>query len=289
MKQRILITGATGFLGSNLLERLREDSGLAVFAKKFDLTNSQDVISYIKISKPDIVYHLGALVDLTRSFDIARKTAEANIVGTVNLLEACMKHPVKKFIFASTEEVYGEGRLPYKETDGVNPPSPYAVTKLIGEHLVRLYASRISENSLVLRIGTMYGPHQPERRFIYQIIHKALNNEDIPLTAGTNTRDYIYVDDVVEALVSAKETTYSEPFEIINVGSGHMTSLTQLAEVIVEASGSSSRLRTGVIPDRIGEAKEWLSDITKVKKILGWVPKTDIQTGIKKTIVWIKK
>lgn len=289
MKQRILITGATGFLGSNLLERLREDSGLAVFAKKFDLTNSQDVISYIKISKPDIVYHLGALVDLTRSFDIARKTAEANIVGTVNLLEALMKHPAKKFIFASTEEVYGEGRLPYKETDGANPPSPYAVTKLTGEHLVRLYASRISENSLVLRIGTMYGPHQPERRFIYQIIHKALNNEDIPLTAGTNTRDYIYVDDVVEALVSAKETTYSEPFEIINVGSGHMTSLTQLAEVIVEASGSSSRLRLGAIPDRIGEAKEWLSDITKAKKILGWVPKTDIQTGIKKTILWIKK
>lgn len=279
MKQRILVTGATGFLGKHLLERLKEDD---LCTKRFDFTKKQDVFSYISESKPDVVYHLGALVDLTRSFDIARKTVEANIIGTTNLLMALEKHPVKKFIFASTEEVYGEGKIPFKETDSVHPPSPYAVTKVMCEHLALQY---MPKTSVVVRIGTMYGPHQPSHRFIYQMIEKALKNEDIGLTSGIKMRDYIYVGDVVDALVMAKETKCTSAFEIINIGSGHMTSLKYLAEKIIQVSGSSSRLQAGVIPDRIGEADQWLMDIAKANKLLGWTPKTDIETGLKQTIM----
>lgn len=289
MKPRILVTGATGFLGKNLLERLRQDSEVTVFAQRFDLTKEQKVFSYITLSKPDMVFHLGALVDLTRSFDVARKTIEANIIGTTNLLLALAANPAKRLIFASTEEVYGEGTLPYRETDVPNPPSPYAATKVTGEHLVRLYRGRAAATSLVLRIGTMYGPHQPDRRLIHQIIQKAINHEDIPLTWGTKKRDYVYVGDVVEALLRAKDAKNLPAFDVINVGGQTMVSLKALADMIVAAASSSSRLRLGAIPDRIGESDEWLLDNTKAGRVLGWSPKTDIQTGMKETIVWIRK
>lgn len=282
MKRKILITGSTGFLGKNLLERLQEDNA---YSERFDLTHAQEVLSYIQKVKPDVVYHLGALVDLSRNFDIARKTVEANIIGTANLLNALSRHQVKKFIFASTEEVYGEGNLPFQETDPAHPPSPYAVTKVACEHLVRQY---LPKTSVVLRIGTMYGPNQPNHRFIVQMILKALKNEDIPLNSGLKKRDYVYVGDVADALVLAKDVHVSS-FQVFNIGSGTMISLKQLAEHIITLTGSSSKLQVGAIPDRIGEASEWLMDITKVKKILGWSPKTDIQTGIKKTILWMTK
>lgn len=285
MKQKILITGATGFLGKNLSGRLHEDT---IYTKKFDLTKKHEVFSKINEVKPDLVYHLGALVDLTRSFDIARNTIEANIVGTTNLLLALETYPAKKFIFASTEEVYGEGTLPFSEDDSVNPPSPYAATKVACEHLVRMYTGKSFQTCLIFRMGTMYGSNQPGHRFIVQMLEKALKNEDIPLHSGTKKRDYIYVGDVVDALISAKDRDLNG-FDIFNIGSGTMISLKQLAEYIINVSGSSSRLQMGSIPDRIGEADEWLMDISKAKKILGWEPKTDIQTGIKETIVWMKK
>lgn len=288
MNKRILVTGATGFLGKNLLDRLSGDSDYTVFAERFDLTKSDEVFSYIHAAKPDIVYHLGALVDLTRSFEIARKTITANVIGTTNLLSALSKHPVEKFIFASTEEVYGEGKLPYKEGNLESPPSPYAVTKLTCEHLIRLYAPQIARQCLVLRIGTMYGPHQPDHRFIYQMIQRALHNEDIPLTSGTSKRDYVYVSDIVEALLLALEVKNIRQFERINLGGGQSATLKDLASAIVKTAGSSSRLRLGAIPDRIGEAKEWLLDNQKAKEILGWEPKIDLESGIKKTIEYYR-
>jgi UDP-glucose 4-epimerase len=299
MNKRVLITGATGFLGRNVLSALQR-AGADVVAisqqgdatqgiDQVDMRDAQQVQACIKSVKPQIVYHLGALVDLSRNFDIARRAVEANIISTLNLLEALTYYPADRFLFSSTEEVYGEGRTPYKEDDPVFPPSPYAVTKLACEHLIRMTGTSIARHSIVFRIGTMYGPHLPEHRFIYQMIHKALANEDIPLNSGTLTRDYIYVVDVVDALLRASEVPLSSVFDVLNITGANEYSAVDIAQKIIDVCGSTSRLRIGVIPDRIGEAQHWKSDTAKARQLLQWIPETDLDSGIEKMIHFYKK
>lgn len=299
MKPKVLVTGASGFLGRNLADRLRavgsyellltgghEDIALGI--TKLDLTEPADTEAKIARFAPDVVCHIGALVDLSRNFDVARKTADINIVGTINLLRALTPHKPRKFIFASTEEVYGEGEVPYKEQGNVMPPSPYAATKLTCEHLMRLYAGEAFNQGYALRIGTMYGPYLPSHRLIAQIIGKALRGDEIPLTSGTKKRDYVFVGDIVDAILSAIERKNTFSYEIINLGGGVAITLRQLAEAVIRLTASRSILRLGTIPDRIGESDEWLLDNGKAADMLGWEPKTKLEDGLKKTIAFYK-
>ncbi len=299
MRQKILITGASGFLGRNLVSRLRKADDHEVLAVSgrgdegsgigpLDLTDASKTCMLIKRFSPDIVFHVGAIVDLTRSFEVAKTTAEANIVGTLNLLLALVAKPARTFVFASTEEIYGDGVVPYREDDEPHPPSPYAVTKHTCEHLLRLYAGRSFQTGVALRIGTMYGPHIPPHRFIAQIIDKALNNAEIPLTSGIKKRDYVFVEDVVDAFVAAANMRSASPFMILNIGGGRSIALKDLAAMIITLAQSVSILRLGVIPDRIGESDEWLLDNAKAASYLNWKPKTHIAEGLRKTIDAIK-
>jgi len=188
--------------------------------ERLNLADGDAVIRSVTRWMPGIVYHTGALVDLTRDFDIARKVAAANIIGTTNLLLALRQNPPVRFIYMSTEEVYGRGVLPYRENALVLPPSPYAVTKMAAEHMCRMFANEQGISVIVMRAGTMYGPGQPIHRYIAQTIVKALKNEDIPLNSGTKKRDYVYVDDVVSALVAAGEAKMPSLYEVINLGGG---------------------------------------------------------------------
>ena len=257
--------------------------------QKLDLTSFARVSDYINETRPDVVFHLGGFVDLTRTFDVARRCINVNVIGTTHLLEALRNNPPKCFIFASTEEVYGEGDIPYKEECTTYPPSPYAISKLAAEHMCRMYANQYGFALIIFRIGTMYGPHQPEHRYIHQTIKKALANEDIPLNSGTKKRDYIYVDDVVDAMVKAFELKRHHGVEVINLGSGINMTLKSLVEKIVRLTNSTSTLRIGQIPDRISEADDWLLDIVKAKKILDWEPKTDIESGLKVSIEFCRR
>lgn len=293
---KILVTGATGFLGKNVCKRLLSMPGMAdilmtgghedieTSIQKLDLTNFVNVSDYINETRPDIVFHLGGFVDLTRTFDVAKRCINVNVIGTTHLLEALSRNPPKCFILASTEEVYGEGDIPYKEENTTYPPSPYSISKLTAEHMSRMYAIQCGYPLIIFRIGTMYGPHQPEHRYIHQTINKALANEEIPLNSGTKKRDYIYVDDVVDAMVKVFELKRYHGVEVINLGSGTNMTLKSLVEKIVRLTNSTSTLRIGQIPDRISEADDWLLDIVKAKKILDWEPKTDIESGLKATI-----
>ena len=296
---KVLVTGATGFLGKNVCKKILENNTLDVCMTSLRGDKNQNVralnvMDFAAVSKfvhevnPDIVYHLGGLVDLTRDYTVAIQCIEANLIGTANLLEALKGHSVRQFIYTSTEEVYGKGKLPYKEDCVLYPPSPYAVSKLAGEYMCHVYAQMHEFSVVVFRIGTMYGPYQPNNRYIFQVINKALNNEEIPLNSGLKKRDYVYVGDIVEALLSALNKKLDNEFEIINLGGGINMTLIALVEKIISACGSTSALRIGVIPDRISEADEWLLDNTKAKVLLGWNPKTDIQKGLHQTIDFYK-
>lgn len=285
--QRIFITGASGFLGSHLTQALKKKRYvLGTFDK--DLVRYKDVELSLKQFQPDIIYHLGALVNLSRNFEVANTCIDVNVKGTLNVLEACRSLHIQRFIYTSTEEVYGDSKIPYKESFLPDPPSPYAVSKIASENLIKLYAHELSFEAVILRIGTIYGPHQNVNRFIPQIIAQALTDTDIPLNSGKKKRDYIYIDDTVEALIKAKNCTLPAQYQILNLGGGKTYSLKYLVQRIMKISKSNSKLLWNSFPDRILESDEWLMDLRNAKKILKWYPHTSLDNGLRKMIASYK-
>lgn len=283
MKQRIFITGATGFIGSHLLRRL-ESSGFHVSSFKGDLCNLSEIKKAVYESKPSAVFHLGAIVDLSRNYETAVRCIDINIKGTLNLLESLRDLPIDRFVYTSTEEVYGESVLPYTETQVPNPPSPYAVSKIAAEQLIKLYACELGFSAFLFRIGTTYGPNQSASRFIPQIILKALQNSDIPLNSGKKKRDYIFIDDVIDALLLALTVKTTQKVETYNLGGGKQYSLKEMVSEILMLTKSTSQPLFDEFPDRIFEADEWLLDITKAKALLSWQPKVSLKEGLEKMI-----
>lgn len=294
MKNRILVTGSTGFLGKNLVDTLRK-AGANVFAtaahenknfkiNKVDFLVVEDVKKTINLAKPEIIYHTGGLVNLSRDYETYKNCFEANVIGTLNVLESLRENPPRKFIFVSTEEVYGNNEIPYKETQEADPPSGYSVSKIAAEKLCISYAKELGFKLVILRVGTMYGPGDRPSRLIPQIIMKAMQNKPINLNLGLKKRDYVFIDDVVEALISSKDNGLSDIVTIVNIGGGKSYSLREIVSLIISYTKSKSDVNYGVIAERAGEVGEWLLNIEKASKLLHWEPKMFMIEGIKKTI-----
>lgn len=290
----ILVTGATSFLGSSLIRELEKDKKLRIIKtslhgntkqgiEKLDLTQFAKVKKFIQKNKPEIIFHFAALVNLTRDYDTARKCIDANITATLNLLEACSDSTLKRFIFSSTEEVYGSNILPYKETVIPNPPSMYSISKIAGEELCEYYSKIIGFRLIVLRIGTLYGPGSQPDRFLTSIFKSAVAGKQIRLNSGKLKRDYIYISDAVDALVKSMKKIFRKN-EIINIGGSTSISLRRFIEMTVKSAKSKSKIIFNAFPDRIGEARLQKMDISKAKRLLKWEPKIDLAVGIKKSI-----
>ena len=294
-----MLTGATGFLGSHFARRIdlrhyqthlfSRHANPARNISTMDLTVFSGLQKLVADIEADVIVHLGGLVNLTRDFDVAKKCIDANILGTLNLLEATRGHAPKLFIYVSTEEVYGDASIPYKEeTSLTHPPSPYAMTKLAGEHICSMYGKYFGFSVLILRVSTMYGPGETEKRFIPSIIMKALHGKEIPLNSGKKLRDYIFVEDVVDALLACLDWSDRKNSAIVNIGGGKSYTLKSVVEKIVKLCQSTSSIRYGAFPDRVLESDVWNMDITRAKKILHWVPKTPLEAGLLKTIEYYK-
>ncbi len=294
----VLLTGANGFLGSCLSNSLSKKYTSVTLTSRhghkypniqaldlLDFAKTQQIVS---ITKPDIVIHTGSLVDLSRDYKIGLQCIDSNVKGTLNLLEALQSYPPKKIIYASTEEIYGNGPIPFVETQTPQPPSLYSISKLAAEHISSMYAKERGIKLIILRIATFYGPGQPERRFIPQMILRALKNDQLLINSGTKKRDYIYIDDVVSGILLACEIELEADVEVMNLGGGQSYTLHHLAELIIDSAKSSSTIKKNAFPDRAGEADEWLLDITKAKKMLTWEPKVNLEEGISKEIEYFK-
>lgn len=286
-KEKILVTGSTGFFGRHLTKKL-EKEGHEIYTFMGDLTDGGQVKRQVHKFLPTTIYHLGGIVDLSRSFDIAKKCIEINIKGTLHLLEALREHKPIRFIYTSSEEVYGAGSLPYSEEQMPNPPSPYAISKIAAEQLAKLYAQELGFSLFIFRIGTAYGPKQPDSRLIPQIIIKALKGEDIPLNSGTKKRDYIYIGDAIEVMTLPLEKNIEKQIAIINAGGGKQYSLKHLVDIVLRLTKSKSKVLFGAFPDRLFEADEWLLDNTRAKELLSWEPETSLEKGLKKMIDYYK-
>jgi len=297
---KILVTGGAGFIASQIadayireghevyiLDNLSTGFGRNINPKahfvKSDIT-SPNILDIFTKEKFDVVNHHAAQIDVRKSVNDPIFDANTNILGTINLLECCIKTDVKKFMFASTGgAVYGEQEyFPADEAHPTNPVSPYGITKLTIEKYLYFYKNEYGLNYTIVRYANVYGPRQNpfgEAGVVAIFANKLLKNENPIINGeGNQTRDYVFVEDVVNANVI---TLNSQSSEIYNVGTGIETSVNELFTMLNSIAGNKALERHGPAPK--GEQARSVITSDKLFKEFKWKPSVKIEEGLKKT------
>lgn len=301
---KILVTGGAGFIGSHLVDRLiKEGYEVVVLDNLFtgdieNITHHLDngMFCLVKgnvrspanvkeaIRNVDAVFHLAAIVSVPLSIEKPLFVNDVNLRGTLNLLEASSKADVKRFIYTSSCAVYGEaGHFPIDEHCPTNPMSPYAVSKLAAEYYCKVFHKNYGLNTLSLRYFNVYGPRQaktPYSGVITQFINRLKQGEPpIIYGDGQQTRDFVQVEDVVEANMLALNCQHSAG-DVINVGTGKSTTINELANLSIEFFGQA-HLKPVYRAPREGDIRNSYADIGKAEKMLGYKPKIALKKGIR--------
>ncbi len=299
----VVITGGAGFIGSHIAWELVRDNEVVVIdnlytgkeenvppgAKlvKADIRDYQSIAELI--SNADYVFHEAAQVSVVESVRDPLFTEEVNVIGTLNILKALLDGH-GKLVFASSAAVYGDNpNLPLKETERPRPLSPYGVTKATGEEYLRVFHELYGLPVVALRYFNVFGPRQSANQYagvISIFINRALAGEPLVIFGdGKQTRDFIYVKDVVKANILTAESRKANG-RVFNVATGKQTSILELATKIIEITGAN----TSIIFDkpRPGDIRHSLADISEIKK-LGFEPEWSLEEGLKKTVEWYAK
>lgn len=296
----VLVTGGAGFIGSHLVEKLLEvgydvvvlDDLSSGKIKNLDLKNPK--VSFFKgdvcdrkivkkvLKDVDVVFHLAALVDVPFSVKHPTIVNHVNVCGSLNVLEESVKKHVKKFIFASSCAVYGEPQyVPIDEEHPTNPLSPYAVSKLTVERYCRIFNQLYGLETVSLRLFNVYGPRQGGRAYsgvITKMIERLKRGKPpIIFGDGTQTRDFIYVLDVVEAFHKAMKA--KQCVGEINIGTGKETSIIELAKILAEKFGLKN-FKVIYAKPRTGDIKRSCANIEKASRMLGYQPKYTLWEGL---------
>lgn len=307
MSETVLITGASGFVGSRLAARLanmnyevhvivRLSSNLwriNEFKNKLqlhlvDLENFEQIKQAVNKINPGIIFHLACYGGFANEGD-ENRVLTINTLATYHLLKAAAMAKTKKFIYVGSSSEYGPKTEIISENDLERPSSIYGVSKLAGSQLVRLFADKGIFSAAILRIFSPYGMFDDQRRLIPMIIKACLHKKQLPLGSGTQVRDYFYVEDLVDAFVLTMEKNIAGS-EIINLGSGQQRTVREVVDFIVKAIGDCNNIPLwGVLPDNKNEPISWCSNNSKARNLLGWEPTTSINDGLKKTIVWMRE
>lgn len=296
----ICVTGGAGFIGTNFVRYLhdRYDADITVIdkltyaGKKENLEGldvrffQNDICDLTALDEYDFLYHFAAESHVDRSIISADDFLKTNIIGTANLLELCRKVGVGKFIYISTDEVYGSIDIPSRETDIINPSSAYSASKASAETFCNAYHKTFKVPVIITRSSNNFGPYQHEEKFVPKVILNALRNEPIPVYGtGKNIRDWIYVLDNCEAIDFISRN--GKVGEIYNIGGGNQKTNVDLAKEILGILGKSQSL-ISFVEDRLGHDYEYNLDCFKSHK-LGWQPKYDFTKALKSTIEWYKE
>ncbi len=303
---KILITGGAGFIGSHLVDALIKrkhklivvdnlSSGLKENlnpkAKFYYLDiRSKKLDNVFQKERPEIVFHCAAQINLRKSIAHPLKDARINILGSLNLLENCRKYKIKKFIFSSTGgAIYGDTKnIPTPEDFPANPPSPYGIAKLTIEKYLHYYYQVFGLPYFSLRYSNVYGPRQNpknEAGVIAIFSEKILKGEQIVINGdGRQTRDYVYIDDVVRANLLALRR---KGVGVFNIGTEKETSVREIFKMLKKITQTKIKAIYG--PPIKGEQRRSCLAIKKAKRELGWSPKVGLDDGLKKTVQWFKK
>ena len=304
---KILITGGAGFIGSHIADRLIAkgaavtvidnlstgfESNINASAKfiKADITDFKNIEKIFIDERPDIIYHLAAQIDVRKSVSDPMFDAQTNIMGTLNLINLSAAHKIKKFIFSSTGgAIYGDTDIrPTPESHPEWPLSPYGIAKLAADKFLNYYNEISGFKYVSLRYGNVYGPRQNphgEAGVVAIFLNKMLKNEQPVINGdGEQTRDYVYVEDVVKANILALENENIDKVGIYNVGTSVEISVNDLFKEINKNFDNKYEEVHG--PAKLGEQKTSCLSYEKIKKDMNFIPKTDFSEGIKKTYEW---
>lgn len=303
---RVLVTGGAGFIGSHIADRLvleghevsiidnlstgkKENLNPQAEFYKLDI-ESPGIEKVFKKEKPELICHLAAQMDVRRSVSDPAFDARTNIIGTLNLLENAVRYGTRKVILASTGgAIYGEGG-PYPTTEDhpPRPVSPYGISKLTGEHYLYYYQVTYGINYVSLRFANVYGPRQDpfgEAGVVAIFTKKMLRNEQPMINGnGMQTRDYVYVEDVVNAVLAAIDNNVSDTF---NVGTSTETSVNDLFRLLAEITGSN--VREMHAPAKKGEQMRSCLNFDKIKKCLDWEPSVPLRVGLSNTVAFFRE
>jgi len=303
---KILVTGGCGFIGSHLVDKLVEKKyEVVVFddlstGKKerlnshaklivADIRNASQINEIFLKEKPEMVIHTAAQVMLRKSIEEPIFDATTNIIGTINVLEACKKSHVKKIIYTSTGGArYGEPEyLPVDEKHPIHPSAPYGISKHTAEHYVKAYSDLYGFDYLIFCFGNVYGPRDdPSCKRVTALFSEAMIIGENPTIFGDGgqTRDFLYVLDLADFIVNSLE---KEPeHKLFNLANGTQTSVTEIFNELKEISGFSEEAKH--IDAIKGEIRDICLDTSLAQKELRWEPKTTMKEGLKQTYLWLK-
>lgn len=308
---KVLVTGGAGFIGSHLVEKLL-DLGARVLVidtmlcgnkiKHLAGNNNLEVYELDVMDVPaitplfkgqDMVFHLAALVGVEETQDEPVNLLNVEVVGTSNVIALAANNKVKRFIFTSSSEVYGDSLKPMIEEGPFNPRSTYALTKLIGEHFCKAYYQKFGLEYTALRFFNSYGPRQDDRFVLSRFVNRALAGQELYIYGdGNQTRDFTYVDDSVYMSLLAGILDGGVN-QVLNFGTGKAVSINTLADMVLTALDLKGRIKTSYVNyDRRRsleiEVFNRIADTTKAEELLGYKPETELITGLRKYINWYK-
>lgn len=304
----VLVTGCAGFIGSNLTDLLLSKDydvvGIDCFTDYYSKTlkerNIKNALKHEKFTfinknlldceeypEVDYVFHMAAQAGVRASwgenFSVYTKN---NVEATQKLLEFYKNSNIKKFVYSSSSSVYGDSKLPMNEKNLLQPVSPYGVTKLAAEHLCYLYWKNYGVPTVSLRYFTVYGPRQRPDMAINKFVNAVLNNQEIEIYGnGEQTRDFTYVDDVLEALLLAAGSKIEG--KVFNIGGGSRISINELIKEIETLAGNKANVK--YMDKQKGDVKDTWADLKSIKQALNWSPKTNIHQGLKNYMEYYEK
>ena len=309
------VTGATGFIGRHLVERLLARGDEVVCLDDFndsydpalkraniapslgnpscalvegDIRDKKALRGIAAHHKFKVIVHLAARAGVRASLKAPLLYEEVNCCGTLNLLEFAREHAVGRFVFGSSSSVYGaSSAVPFSEDDHADRPiSPYAATKRSCELLCHVWHHLYGMHVTCLRFFTVYGPRQRPEMAIHRFTRKIFRGEPIDVYGdGTSRRDYTYVDDIMDGLLKAVDTPF--PFEIVNLGESRTVELKSLVAALEKAIGKKAVLKT--LPDQPGDVPMTCADIRKARELLGYSPRVQVEEGVQRFVDWYRR
>jgi UDP-glucuronate 4-epimerase len=315
---KVLVTGAAGFIGSHLVERLLREGCQVIGLDSFDTyvydaetkrsnlreIGAHDHFRFVEgdildqelvaslVRGVDLVAHIAALAGVRPSILAPEKYIRTNVQGTLSLLNACRDAGVNRMLFASTSSVYGERspeEVPFRETDPcVRPASPYAASKRAAELFCSNYRDLYGIGVFAVRYFTVYGPRQRPEMAIHRFTRLIANDRPVTLFGdGSSARDYTYIDDIVDGSWRACQRVLPGAFEIYNLGGSKTTTLKALVHEVSHRLGREPRLLFE--PAQPGDVSLTYADVSKSKRDLGYAPRVSLEDGLERFVGWYKK
>ncbi len=304
-KERILLTGAAGFVGACLTHRLvaqgikphvllkpglqawrLKDIAKQIFIHEGDLLDQASLKNTVEHVRPTIIYHLATHGAYPTQTDAAA-IINTNVLGTLHLLQALEGVAYKLFVNTGSSSEYGFKNAPMCENDMLAPNSFYAVAKACQTMLCQYLAAARKKNIVTCRLFSAYGPYEESSRLVPAIIRCCLKGQDLIMASPSTARDFIFIEDILDAFLAVHPLAACAG-EILNLGTGRQTTLKEIVEEVLALTRANVQVRWNSMPDRIWDTAIWVGDPSKTAERLGWRAATPLKEGLSKTLEWFK-